>query len=163
MLRTESHVRFRILITDFCSTGLPEEAVQYLKQNIGSSVIVNDALSAYSLAGTPELNEISVADIEVPPNLSNLDKHFKFEKSKGGKGRSTGTGLPHILELYDTLTHSGDDFTMSVHTGQGGTTFRIAFMSVITTPVSEIPKSTSFNISVQGIKFNKYLHYVFIQ
>ena len=44
-----------------------------------------------------------------------------------GKGRSSGTGLPHLVQLFDELTRSGDYFDVRISTWDMGTTVKIAF------------------------------------
>lgn len=51
---------------------------------------------------------------------------------KPGKSRSSGTGLPHLFELYEQLlAQRGDEFDFSLRTSQLGTNFKIKFRATL--------------------------------
>ena len=50
-----------------------------------------------------------------------------------GKGRSSGTGLPHIIELYQQLTQHGEDFDFSLSTSNDGSTISMMFLGYVNT------------------------------
>ncbi len=49
------------------------------------------------------------------------------EPLHSGKGRSSGTGLPHLVQLFDELTRTGDYFDVRITTCDMGTTVKVAF------------------------------------
>ena len=40
-------------------------------------------------------------------------------------GRSSGTGLPHMIEIFKNLTQSGEDFDCTVRTTYTGSVFKV--------------------------------------
>jgi hypothetical protein len=95
-------------VTDFAPGGLPPTALKFLQDNIGTHKCNDERTNS---AGNPNRA------------LS--------------KGRSSRTGLPHIVELYHQLTASGgDDFDMNVTTRDTGTSFRMRFEMNLMAPVS---------------------------
>jgi CheY-like chemotaxis protein len=99
-------------VTDFAPGGLPPTALKFLQDNIGPHKCNDERRNAV----------------------------FKVNRTIS-KGRSSRTGLPHIVELYHQLTASGgDDFDMSVTTRDSGTSFRMRFeMNLMAPASSETP------------------------
>ena len=108
----EDKLNFLLKVTDFAWGGLPAAAVRFLQDGLGVSKC--QRVGEY------------MADCARPVH----------------KGRSSRTGLPHIVEMYHQLTQSGsDDFDINVITSQEGTSYKVRFamglmapMSVTTTP-----------------------------
>jgi CheY-like chemotaxis protein len=95
-------------VTDFAPGGLPAAALKFLQDNIG----------------THKCND-ERTDVTNNPNRAI------------SKGRSSRSGLPHIVELSHQLTASGgDDFDMNVTTRDSGTSFRMRFELNLMAPVS---------------------------
>jgi hypothetical protein len=100
-------LKFDMGITDYALGGLPSFAMKFLLNNIGPHKC------------TDERTKVDLNQNEPLP-----------------KGRSSRTGLPHIVELYHQLTaHGGDDFDLHVTTRDSGTYFRLRFVMNHITPI----------------------------
>ena len=112
-------LHFLLDITDYSPGGLPTLAIKYLQVNIGPHKCIDERVDI----GPDHSDEIS-------------------------KGRSSRTGLPHIVELYHQLTATGgNDFDMSVTTRDSGTSFRMRFELLFVAPT---PTSPAHNLSKQN-------------
>ena len=76
-----------------------------------------------------------------------------------GKGRSSGTGLPHLIELYQLLTRHGEDFDFSLSTNNNGTTASIKFIGYVST-IEDTGKSKYLvsDIKLSGILICSYIN-----
>jgi hypothetical protein len=100
-------LKFDMGITDYAPGGLPSFAMKFLLNNIGPHKCIDERTKV-------ELNQSEPVS----------------------KGRSSRTGLPHIVELYHQLTaHGGDDFELQVTTRDSGTSFRMRFVMSHITPI----------------------------
>lgn len=129
-------MNFLLDVTDYCPGGLPPTALKFLQDNIGSHKCID---------------ERTIIGVVSNRNIS--------------KGRSSRTGLPHIVELYHQLTATGgDDFDMNVTTRDNGTSFRMRFeMNLMAPASSETPhqKENETQISGQNILFILILYFLF--
>ena len=110
-------------MTDYCPGGLPPTALKFLQDNIGSHKCSDERTTIGTISNR---------------NIS--------------KGRSSRTGLPHIVELYHQLTATGgDDFDMNVTTRDNGTSFRIRFeMNLMAPASSETPQQKENETQILG-------------
>jgi CheY-like chemotaxis protein len=108
-----SRLHFLLDVTDFAPGGLPPTALKFLQDNIGPHKCNDERTTTES----------------------------KVNRTGVSRGRSSRTGLPHIVELYHQLTATGgDDFDMSVTTRDSGTSFRMRFeMNLMAPASSETP------------------------
>jgi hypothetical protein len=103
-------------ITDFAPGGLPPTFFKFLSDNIRTTKCTDSRYGPVS-----DKNNVVTSKV-----------------------RSSRTGLPHIVELYQQLTGSGGhDFDLTVATRNDGTTFRIRFAMDLMAPVSvDLPISS---------------------
>ena len=109
----DNSLLFMLAVTDHAPGGLPPHAFKFLQENLGTSKCLQ-----VGSAGSPT-----------------------YKNSGVGRGRSSCTGLPHVVDLYLQLTQSGkDDFDMTVSTSGAGSTFRVRFALDLMAPTStELP------------------------
>jgi hypothetical protein len=83
---------------------------------------------------------------------SRIDAISTDSPYKPSKSRSSGTGLPHLFELYEQLlAQRGDEFDFSLRTSQFGTTFKIKFRALIMSgSASELAAAGGFHDGVHG-------------
>jgi hypothetical protein len=92
-----------------------------------------------------------------PMSAAREDQSNDFDASStvvlpSGKGRSSGTGLPHLMELFDVLTKNGNDFNVHVATYWGGTSIKITFSGIIMNNAPSRRKAQIINDpSLQGM------------
>lgn len=120
----ESRLHFLLDVTDFCPGGLPPTALKFFQDNIGPHKCTDERTHVDGLA------------------------HRAI-----AKGRSSRTGLPHIVELYHQLTASGgDDFDMNVTTRDSGSSFRMRFELNLMAPASsETPNQRENACHIHGL------------
>ncbi|CAE7703534.1 unnamed protein product, partial [Symbiodinium microadriaticum] len=104
----EDKLNFLLKITDFAEGGLPPSAVKYLQDGLGASKCLR--VGGYD-------SEVAGRSVH--------------------KGRSSRTGLPHIVETYHQMTQAGSgDFDINVRTSADGTCFRVRFAMRLMAPMS---------------------------
>jgi hypothetical protein len=119
----DDKLNFSFRITDFTTGGLPLMAVKFLQEGLG------------------------------PAKCSRQDEYDPaVEKGRPlSRGRSSRTGLPHVVELYHHLTQTGtDDFDLNVSTSQAGTTFRLRFSMGLMAPISAAPSTEAVGKAILG-------------
>ena len=111
----DKSLQFMLDITDFAPGGLPPTSFKFLSDNIGAMKCTDSRSET-----------VFQANVVI------------------SKGRSSRTGLPHIVELYQQLTGlGGDDFNLTVATRDDGTTIRVRFAMDLMAPVSaDLPYGT---------------------
>jgi signal transduction histidine kinase len=121
--RHDGKLNFALKISDFTHGGLPHAALVFLQEGLG--------VAKCSRSGGYDLQ-------------TERDRPVS-------KGRSSRTGLPHIVESYHHLTESGtDDFDIAVQTSMTGTTFRVRFAMDLMAPVSVTAAAEPLGNIIQG-------------
>ena len=124
----DDKLNFLLKVTDFAEGGLPVTAVRFLQEGLGMSKC--QRVGGVDSAPTQPVH----------------------------KGRSSRTGLPHIVEMYHLLTESGsDDFDIKVTTSAQGTTYRIRFAMVLMAPMSVTTTPEHKSTPITGEWFQRHL------
>jgi hypothetical protein len=96
---------------------------------------IPEGAAAGSKADRLAPTEDQPADLTPSPSSTRSKRTDPVDGPLGvGKGRSSGTGLPHLLELYNRLSSSGDDFNFSLRLNSAGTTMKLSFEGPLNTP-----------------------------
>jgi hypothetical protein len=194
--KRETKLRFNIDVTDYCPSGFPETAVNYLRnqifglkvsdcrnkldedssvsfQNSGKSSEGRDVMgvstkrlrstSVDSVAGgfasatlpivTVESTKIDDNDqLPTPPAKRRKVVDVSEQPLGIGKGRSSGTGLPHLLELYNRLSSSGEDFNFALRLNSDGTTMKLYFEGFLNAPATVMESDAKLNEDICNMR-----------
>lgn len=137
----DTNIQLVLSISDHCPGGLPDHIVNYLKQHLSREQVVDLRAkdksrigSAMAYGSDQEGNSDSCrsSEINTSSEKKSHESEFSIEKTASdhipqGNGRSSETGIPHIVEIYHELTRSGElDFNMAITVKPSGTTFLIS-------------------------------------
>lgn len=102
-----NHLQFSIGIRDHCIGGMPSNIVLMLRNELGTTKVIDDRTTKSDDCGTA-----------------------------ASKGRSSNTGFPHLVQLYHVLTDAGRDFDIHFNFFGDGTSVQIRFTMAVISPMS---------------------------
>ena len=122
-----TNLQFYLAIEDFSRVGLPTSVVKYLQDSLGFQKVRDLRPSLTNRTTPPSPNSLST-------NLTNLTRPGK---------KSSKTGIPHIVEVYNDLTSSGEhDLDILVTVRTTGTSYTLQFAFPLVAPPASLFEET---------------------